>query len=121
MEDLSNRFNGGCHGTERWISVHPGEAARAVGAEIIFSPDVQRAGITFRRDAPHLICMPPPGDLIEKVSQKLHVYLPGTGSMPTERNVASHFLRTSAKCGLGQSVPNCFNSIIDNFKEEVLY
>ena len=33
----------------------------------------------------------------------------------------SDTMRTSAKCGLGQSVPNCFNSIIDNFKEEVLY
>ncbi len=33
----------------------------------------------------------------------------------------SDTMKTSAKCGLGQSVPNCFSSIIDNFKEEVLY
>jgi len=33
----------------------------------------------------------------------------------------SETMRSSAKCGLGQSVPNSFNSIIDNFKEEVIY
>ena len=33
----------------------------------------------------------------------------------------SDTMRTSSKCGLGQSVPNSFNSIIDNFKEEVIY
>ncbi len=33
----------------------------------------------------------------------------------------SQTMKVAAKCGLGQSVPNCFNSIIDNFKEEVIY
>jgi [NiFe] hydrogenase diaphorase moiety large subunit len=30
-------------------------------------------------------------------------------------------MRVSAKCGLGQSVANPFNSIIDNFREEIIY
>jgi len=33
----------------------------------------------------------------------------------------SETMKTAAKCGLGQSVPNSFNSIIDNFREEVIY
>ena len=33
----------------------------------------------------------------------------------------SETMRSSAKCGLGQSVPNAFNSILENFKEEVIY
>ena len=33
----------------------------------------------------------------------------------------SNTMCSSAKCGLGQSVPNSFNSVIDNFKEEVIY
>ncbi|HSW67110.1 MAG TPA: NADH-ubiquinone oxidoreductase-F iron-sulfur binding region domain-containing protein [Bacteroidales bacterium] len=30
-------------------------------------------------------------------------------------------MRVAAKCGLGQSVGNPFNSIIDNFREEIIY
>jgi len=30
-------------------------------------------------------------------------------------------MKLSAKCGLGQSVPNPFISIVDNFKEEIIY
>jgi [NiFe] hydrogenase diaphorase moiety large subunit len=30
-------------------------------------------------------------------------------------------MKCAAKCGLGQSVPNAFNSIVDNFKEEIIY
>lgn len=30
-------------------------------------------------------------------------------------------MKLSAKCGLGQSVANPFNSIVDNFKEEIIY
>lgn len=30
-------------------------------------------------------------------------------------------MRSSSKCGLGQSVPNAFISILDNFREEILY
>lgn len=30
-------------------------------------------------------------------------------------------MKIAAKCGLGQSVANPFNSIIDNFKEEIIY
>ncbi len=30
-------------------------------------------------------------------------------------------MKTSSKCGLGQSVANPFNSIIDNFREEIIY
>ena len=30
-------------------------------------------------------------------------------------------MKSSAKCGLGQSVANPFNSIIDNFREEIIY
>jgi len=33
----------------------------------------------------------------------------------------SDTMRSSSKCGLGQSVPNAFNSILENFKEEVIY
>lgn len=33
----------------------------------------------------------------------------------------SETMKSSAKCGLGQSVPNAFNSILENFKEEVIY
>lgn len=33
----------------------------------------------------------------------------------------SDTMRNSSKCGLGQSVPNAFNSILENFKEEVIY
>ena len=30
-------------------------------------------------------------------------------------------MKIAAKCGLGQSVGNPFNSIIDNFREEIIY
>lgn len=49
-----------------------------------------------------------------KTKQRPTKYLDDLQSM-------SQTMRTSSKCGLGQSVPNSFNSIIDNFKEEVIY
>ncbi len=49
-----------------------------------------------------------------KTKQKPSRYLDELKSM-------SETMKIAAKCGLGQSVPNCFNSIIDNFKEEVIY
>ena len=30
-------------------------------------------------------------------------------------------MKVTAKCGLGQSVANSFSSIVDNFKEEMIY
>jgi [NiFe] hydrogenase diaphorase moiety large subunit len=30
-------------------------------------------------------------------------------------------MKIAAKCGLGQSVGNPFNSIVDNFREEIIY
>ena len=30
-------------------------------------------------------------------------------------------MKIASKCGLGQSVANPFNSIIDNFREEIIY
>jgi len=33
----------------------------------------------------------------------------------------SETMKIAAKCGLGQSVPNVFNSIVDSFKEEIIY
>ena len=30
-------------------------------------------------------------------------------------------MRVTAKCGLGQSVANSFSSIVENFKEEMIY
>ncbi len=33
----------------------------------------------------------------------------------------SDTMRIASKCGLGQSVPNPFNSIIQNFREEIIY
>lgn len=33
----------------------------------------------------------------------------------------SETMRIASKCGLGQSVPNPFNSIINNFREEIIY
>jgi len=30
-------------------------------------------------------------------------------------------MKLAAKCGLGQSVANPFNSIVDNFREEIIY
>jgi len=33
----------------------------------------------------------------------------------------SKTMANSSKCGLGQSVPNAFNSIVDNFKEEIIF
>ncbi len=33
----------------------------------------------------------------------------------------SDTMRIASKCGLGQSVPNPFNSIINNFREEIIY
>ena len=33
----------------------------------------------------------------------------------------SDTMRVASKCGLGQSVPNPFNSIINNFREEIIY
>ncbi|NLF43057.1 MAG: NADH-quinone oxidoreductase subunit E [Bacteroidales bacterium] len=33
----------------------------------------------------------------------------------------SETMRIASKCGLGQSVPNPFNSIVNNFREEIIY
>ena len=33
----------------------------------------------------------------------------------------SDTMRIASKCGLGQSAPNPFNSIIKNFREEIIY
>ncbi len=33
----------------------------------------------------------------------------------------SDTMRIASKCGLGQSVPNPFNSIVNNFREEIIY
>ncbi|MCK7529542.1 MAG: hypothetical protein MZV63_00035 [Marinilabiliales bacterium] len=33
----------------------------------------------------------------------------------------SENMKITAKCGLGQSVANSFSSIVDNFKEEMIY
>ena len=33
----------------------------------------------------------------------------------------SSTMQLASKCGLGQSVPNAFNSIVDNFKEEIIF
>ncbi|MCX6259182.1 MAG: NADH-quinone oxidoreductase subunit E, partial [Bacteroidia bacterium] len=33
----------------------------------------------------------------------------------------SQTMKIAAKCGLGQSVANPFNSIVDNFREEIIY
>jgi [NiFe] hydrogenase diaphorase moiety large subunit len=33
----------------------------------------------------------------------------------------SETMKIASKCGLGQSVPNPFNSIINNFREEIIY
>lgn len=33
----------------------------------------------------------------------------------------SETMRIASKCGLGQSVPNAFNSIVDNFREEIVH
>jgi [NiFe] hydrogenase diaphorase moiety large subunit len=33
----------------------------------------------------------------------------------------SETMRMSSKCGLGQSVPNAFNSIVDNFREQIIF
>ena len=30
-------------------------------------------------------------------------------------------MKSSSKCGLGQTSPNCFLSILENFKDEILY
>jgi [NiFe] hydrogenase diaphorase moiety large subunit len=30
-------------------------------------------------------------------------------------------MKTASKCGLGQSVANPFTSIVNNFKEEIIY
>ncbi|HDP54593.1 MAG TPA: NADH-quinone oxidoreductase subunit E, partial [Bacteroidetes bacterium] len=30
-------------------------------------------------------------------------------------------MKITAKCGLGQSVANSFSSIVDNFREEMIY
>ncbi|MFH1223523.1 MAG: NADH-ubiquinone oxidoreductase-F iron-sulfur binding region domain-containing protein, partial [Pseudomonadota bacterium] len=39
----------------------------------------------------------------------------------TDLKNMSETMKIASKCGLGQSVPNSFNSILDNFKEEVIY
>lgn len=49
-----------------------------------------------------------------KSKQKKSKYLDDLKEMTTTMSRAS-------KCGLGQSVPNAFNSIVDNFREEILY
>jgi [NiFe] hydrogenase diaphorase moiety large subunit len=54
------------------------------------------------------------GIVAVKTKQRPSKYLEDLKSM-------SETMKSSSKCGLGQSVPNCFNSIIDNFKEEVIY
>jgi [NiFe] hydrogenase diaphorase moiety large subunit len=54
------------------------------------------------------------GIVAVKSKQKPSRYLEDLKSM-------SETMKTASKCGLGQSVPNSFNSIIDNFKEEVIY
>jgi [NiFe] hydrogenase diaphorase moiety large subunit len=33
----------------------------------------------------------------------------------------SHTMKITAKCGLGQSVANSFTSIVENFKEEMIF
>jgi [NiFe] hydrogenase diaphorase moiety large subunit len=33
----------------------------------------------------------------------------------------SETMRISSKCGLGQSVPNAFNSIVNNFREQIIF
>jgi len=33
----------------------------------------------------------------------------------------SESMKITAKCGLGQSVANSFSSIVNNFKEEMIY
>jgi len=33
----------------------------------------------------------------------------------------SETMRLNSKCGLGQSVGNSFSSIVENFKEEMIY
>jgi [NiFe] hydrogenase diaphorase moiety large subunit len=54
------------------------------------------------------------GIVAVKTKEKPSKYLEDLRSM-------SETMKIAAKCGLGQSVPNCFSSIIDNFKEEVIY
>lgn len=54
------------------------------------------------------------GIVAVKSKEKPSKYLEDLKSM-------SETMKTCSKCGLGQSVPNSFNSIIDNFKEEVIY
>lgn len=49
-----------------------------------------------------------------KKGQRPPVYL-------EELQKLSETMRIAAKCGLGQSVPNPFNSIINNFREEIIY
>ena len=53
---------------------------------------------------------------IEAVKRK---ELPPT-HLDTLRKLAAT-MRITAKCGLGQSVPNCFTSIVENFREEIVY
>jgi [NiFe] hydrogenase diaphorase moiety large subunit len=38
-----------------------------------------------------------------------------------ELKLLSETMKTASKCGLGQSVANPFSSIIDNFREEIIY
>ena len=33
----------------------------------------------------------------------------------------AHTMKLASKCGLGQSVGNAFVSIVDNFREEIIY
>ena len=49
-----------------------------------------------------------------KAKQKPVIYLDQLKKM-------TETMKTAAKCGLGQSVPNVFNSIVDSFKEEIIY
>ena len=39
----------------------------------------------------------------------------------TELMKLTDTMKLTAKCGLGQSVANSFSSIVDNFKEEMIY
>ena len=43
------------------------------------------------------------------------------GAYAEELKKLGSTMRIAAKCGLGQSVPNSFNSIVDNFIEEIIY
>ena len=39
----------------------------------------------------------------------------------TELTKLAATMKVASKCGLGQSVGNAFNSIVENFREEIIY